>query len=274
MAKGIAQSISTRTQLLTQSLRNIAQSPELIEALNNSDLPRAKAVVGLMSAYLPDAMAFRLLLPGDNKPDNSVVPHMGYADLDLVKNTFQKPQLPLIQGERGEHRHLAITHGIKKEGKVIAVILASVDFQALRQSFNILADEQMFIELKQADFVLFSHGSADLKSLGKKTAFKVKDTAWTVSYWHDGSLDLTLIGQILGIILIPVFISGLACYFGYRKLNALLVADQSSVLKATKDVLSNQAGVSYPVRLRVCGLLFPLLFSLNVKMISLILKII
>lgn len=70
MAKGIAQSISTRTQLLTQSLRNIAQSPELIEALNNSDLPRAKAVVGLMSAYLPDAMAFRLLLLGDNKPDN------------------------------------------------------------------------------------------------------------------------------------------------------------------------------------------------------------
>ncbi|TXL02319.1 hypothetical protein BMR07_18035, partial [Methylococcaceae bacterium CS1] len=111
-------------------------------------------------------------------------------------------------------------------------------------------------------------------SVGKKTAFKVKDTAWTVSYWHDGSLDLTLIGQILGIILIPVFISGLACYFGYRKLNALLVADQSSVLKATKDILSNQAGVSYPVRLRVWGLLFPLLFSLNVKMISLILKII
>jgi phosphomannomutase/phosphoglucomutase len=59
----------------------------------------------LMSAYLPDAIAFRLLLAANNKPDNSVIPHMGYADLDLVKNTFKQPQFPLIQGEQGEHRH-------------------------------------------------------------------------------------------------------------------------------------------------------------------------
>jgi ketosteroid isomerase-like protein len=50
------------------SLRNIAQSAELVEALTQSDLPRAKEIVQLMSAYLPDAIAFRLLLAADNKP--------------------------------------------------------------------------------------------------------------------------------------------------------------------------------------------------------------
>ena len=253
LTKGIAQSISTRTQLLTQSLSNIAQSPELIDALNQSDLPRAKAIVQLMSAYLPDAMAFRLLLVSDNRPDNSITPHMGYADLDLVNNTFQKPQLPLIQGEQGEHRHLAITHGIVQDEQVIAVILASVDFQDLQQNFNMLSDEQMYIELQQADIVLFSHGKADIKSLGKKTEFRVKGTAWTVSYWYDDSLDLMLIEQLLGIILIPAFIAGLACYLGYRKLHSLLIADQSSILKATKDLILGQAGGNYPVKLLAMG---------------------
>jgi hypothetical protein len=50
--------------------------------------------VQLMSAYLPDAIVFRLLLAANNKPDNSVIPHMGYADLDLVKNTFKQQRLP------------------------------------------------------------------------------------------------------------------------------------------------------------------------------------
>jgi len=42
LAKGIAQNISTRTQLLTQSLRNIAQSPELVQALKQADFHALK----------------------------------------------------------------------------------------------------------------------------------------------------------------------------------------------------------------------------------------
>lgn len=251
LAKGIAQSISTRTQLLSQSLRNIVQSPELIEALNQSDIPRAKAIVQLMSAYLPDAMAFRLLLPSDNKPDNSVIPHMGYADLDLVKNTFIKPQLPLIQGEQGEQRHLAITEGIAQDGRVIAVILASVNFQGLQKSLNILNDGQMYTELRQADIVLFSHGAADIKSLGKHSEFKVQNTAWKVSYWYHDIIDLNLVYLALGIVLASALISSLACLIGFRKLNSLLMHDQQSVLEATKDLMAGNAGGNYPVHLKV-----------------------
>lgn len=251
LAKGIAQSLSTRTQLLSQSLQNIAQSPELIEALNQSDLPRAKSIVQLMSIYLPDAMAFRLLFPFDNSPDNSVIPHMGYADLDLVKSTFNKPQRPLIQGELGKQRHLAITQGILRDGQVIAVILASVDFQGLQKSLNILNVEQMYVELRQADIVLFSHGATDIKSLGKHTEFKVQNTAWSVFCWYREHLDLKLLYLALGITIVSALISGLACLIGFRKLNSLLMHDQQSVLKATKDLMEGDAGGNYPVHLKV-----------------------
>ncbi|WP_221896085.1 hypothetical protein [Bathymodiolus japonicus methanotrophic gill symbiont] len=253
LVKGIAQSISTRTQLLSETLRNIAQSPEIVNTLNRSDLPRAKVQVQQMSAYLPDAMAFRLLLPSDNKPDNSITPHMGYADLDLVKNTFQKPQHPLIQGEQGENSHLAITHGIEQDGQVITVILASVDFQDLQQNFKILTDEQTYIELKQANVVLFSHGKAALKSSARHHEFKVKNTAWTISYWYQDSLDLTLAYTVPGIIFFAAIISALTCYLGYRKLRSLLITDQHSILQATKDLLLGHANGNYPVKLKVMG---------------------
>ena len=249
-AKGVAQSISTRATLLAQTLQNIGQSPELMTALQQSDIARAKKIVQQMSPYLPGSMVFRLLFPADVEPDASIVPHLGYADLDLVKNTFQKPQVPLIQGEKGENRHLAITQGIVQNEKVVAVILASVNFKDLRHSFNMLTNERIYIELKQADVVLFSHGNSALKASSTHASVDVQNTAWNITYWCDESMDLSLIGLVLSIILIPAFISGLACFISYRKLESLLIADQRSVLKATKDIMMNKAQGNYPIKLR------------------------
>jgi phosphomannomutase/phosphoglucomutase len=82
---------------------------------------------------------------------------------------------------------------------------------------------------------------------------KVKDTAWTVSYWYQDSLDLTLVYLALGIVLVLVaaFISGLACYIGFRKAENLLVHDQRSILKATQDLIAGNVGGNYPVKLQV-----------------------
>ncbi|MCK5666010.1 MAG: hypothetical protein KAI17_21120, partial [Thiotrichaceae bacterium] len=248
-AKGVAQSISTRATLLAQTLQNIGQSPELMTALQQSDIARAKKIVQQMSPYLPGSMVFRLLFPADIEPDTSIVPHLGYADLDLVKNTFQKPQVPLIQGEKGENRHLAITQGIVQDEKVVAVILASVSFKELRHSFDALSNDRIYLELKQANVVLFSHGNSVLKASSTHALVNVQGTAWTITYWCDESIDLNLISLALSIILIPAFISGLACFISYRKLEALLIADQRSVLKATKDIMMNKAQGNYPIKL-------------------------
>lgn len=250
LAKGTSQNITAHTALLSKFLQNIAQSPELINALKQSDLTSAKAIIQQRSTALPGLLVIRLLRPSDQKPDRSITPHMGYADLDLVKKTFLEAQHPLVQGEQGENRHLAITQGILQDGKVIAVLLASIDFNSLQQNFNTLTDSRLYLELRQADYALFSHGDADLKASGSGDSFNVKGTAWTVNYWYSDKLDFSLAVLVLSIILIPSFVSGLACYIGLRKLEALLIDDQRSVLKATKDLMMGKAKGNYPIKLK------------------------
>lgn len=255
LAKGTSQNITAHTALLSKFLQNIAQSPELINALKQSDLTSAKAIIQQRSTALPGLLVIRLLRPSDQKPDRSITPHMGYADLDLVKKTFLEAQHPLVQGEQGENRHLAITQGILQDGKVIAVLLASIDFNSLQQNFNTLTDSRLYLELRQADYALFSHGDADLKASGSGDSFNVKGTAWTVNYWYSDKLDFSLAVLVLSIILIPSFVSGLACYIGLRKLEALLIDDQRSVLKATKDLMMGKAKGNYPIKLKQMSLL-------------------
>ncbi|MCF7969685.1 MAG: phosphomannomutase/phosphoglucomutase [Methylococcaceae bacterium] len=250
LAKGTSQNISTHTTLLSKVLQKIAQSPELINALNASDLASAKVIIQQASSSLPGALVVRLLLANDHDPDQSVIPHMGYADLDLVKNTFQSPQQPLVQGEQGDNRHLAMTQGVTQDGKVIAVILASIDFNSLQQSFNMLTDSRLYLELRQDDYTLFSQGNSELKTSGNSDSFNVKDTAWAINYWYNDSLDFSLATLIFSIILIPSFISGLSCYVGRRKLEALLIEDQRSILKATKDLMMGKAKGNYPIKLK------------------------
>ncbi len=249
-AKGIAQSISIYTSVLNKTLQNMAKSPELISAIQRSDMDQTKQIIQRMGSYFPETMAFRLLFATNNEPDTSIVPHMGYADLDLVKSTFQKPQLPLIQGEKGENRHLAFTQGVKMDDKVIAVILASINFNELQHIFNIPVDSRIYLELKQADFVLFSQGNSSLKTSDVHTLVNINNTGWNIVYWSDESLEMDLLTLVLSIILIPTFISALVAYIAYRQLETLLIEDMRSVLKATKDIMTGRANGNYPMQLK------------------------
>ncbi len=250
LAKGAANIMSARVALLDNTLQKMVRSPELIAAISQADLVRAKQIVQQMGSYFPDAMAFRLLLPGDHKPDTSIEPHMGYADLDLVQSTFLKPQLPLIQGIKGKNRHLAMTRAVQNDTQNIAVILASIDFNKIINSLHTIQDSRLLVELSQTDLVIASQGNATLKEATAIGIIPVAHTPWTISYWYDTSYDFSFLSLILSIILIPAFIAALVCYIYYRKLEMYLIEDQRVLLKVAKDLLLNKRPGSYPVNLQ------------------------
>ena len=248
LAKGVANRISGHIDVLSQILDQMAENPELIAAVRASNHSAMQTLASEMETLLPGTMKIRVLLPDSATVDKANAPHMGFADLDLVKETVSKHQLAVIQGN-GEHRHLAIARQIKRRGRVIGVVLASLQYDFLNKIFSTAEINQGLIVLKQGKVVIQSLGNKQLLDSTSAKQINIQGTVWAVQYWGgDSSVfgDLSIVGAT---ILIPALLLSLAFLFGFRRIVQMLREDQSSVVKVVKDLMTNKPLGNYPISL-------------------------
>lgn len=250
VAKSVALGITAQINLLTNTLEKMAQDPEVLAAVTSADTTQLTTVAAKLEQHLPDILKVRLLLPGVSELDDKSTPKMGYADLDMVRETFGKNQPPAVQGDNGPDRHLAITRRIMQNNQPVGVILASLNYNFLSKTLQAAELKDGRIELKQATLSLGATGeAANAEQDDNAPKIKVANTGWELSYQYQNnasSADLTLIACI---IILSALLGLLACFLGYRKLSGTLTHDMGSVLKAYKDMMANKLQSSYPVKL-------------------------
>ena len=247
-AKSIALSITAQVNLLSNVLEKMAQDPEVLMAVTSADTSQLTTVAAKLEKHIPDILKIRLLLPGVSELDDKSVPKMGYADLDMVRETFSKNQLPSIQGDNGPDRHLAITRRIMQNDQVVGVILASLNYGFINKTLQAAELKDGHLELKQAALVL---GSAGIPADGQSddVPIQVANTSWELHYRYAGSTSSSELAITVGIIAFPALLALLAFVIGYRKLSGLLTQDLGSVVKAYKDLMTNKLQGTYPVKL-------------------------
>ncbi len=248
LAAGTALGISKQIEQLASSIDKMARDPTVIGVLESRDRDRIRSLEAQLAKYLPGALKIRLLLPGINDLDTEQVPHMGFADLDMVKETFKGNPEPLIQGE-GANRHLAITARIEEGGRVAGVILASLSYDFINSSIKTSSISNQLIQLRQGDFELASVGNRALIGDAASVQMPVAHTGWQVQVWYQIGGSSSDIGLIAAIMLIAMLLVCLAFFVGYRKSANILSHDQSIVLKAVKDLMTGNAYGNYPVNL-------------------------
>ncbi|MGZ5026772.1 MAG: phosphomannomutase/phosphoglucomutase [Methylobacter sp.] len=248
VAKSVALGITAQVNLLTDTLEKMAHDPEVLTAVTSADTSQLTTVSAKLAQHLPGALKVRLLLPGVSELDDKSVPKMGYADLDMVRETFNQNQLPAIQGDIGPDRHLAITRRIMQNNQAVGVILASLSYDFIARTVQMAELKDGHIELKQGTLSLGAAGTpADAGQ--DDTPIKVANTGWELHYQSApgvGAADLSLIASIIAV---PALLALLAFFIGYRKLSSLLTQDLGSVLKACKDMMMNKLQSTYPVKL-------------------------
>ncbi len=248
LAVSVSYAISVQMRMLEHTVAQIAADDDVILAVASADLALMDNVASKVQKFLPDAMKVRLLPANVSTIDESVVPNMGYADLEMVKRTLSAKQTPIIQGE-GENRHLAITAGIKKGDETIGVVLASLKFNFLQSTLDKLPITEHFIQISQADVVLGAKGDASVKTNDTSDQVNIDDSAWQLAYWSADARDFADISVIIGAV---VFFSGLAAcglFVGYSKTTLLLKKDQNKVLEAVKDLMTGKELGGYQVNL-------------------------
>ncbi len=250
VAKSVGLSITAQVNLLTNTLEKMAQDPEVLAAVTRADAAQTRTVAEKLERQLPGILKVRLLLPGVSELDDKSVPKMGYADLDMVRETFTKNQLPAVQGDTGPDRHLAMTRRIMQNDQVVGVILASLSHDFISKTVQAAELKDGHIELKQAALVLGAAGEpVSAKPNDDAQKIKVANTGWEMYYQYAGSTSSTGLTLVACIIVVSALLALLAFFIGWRKLSGMLSQDLGSVLKACKDMLTNKLQATYPVKL-------------------------
>jgi phosphomannomutase/phosphoglucomutase len=245
-AKGLATGITAQLEILQQSVDGLASSPDVIAALSSGDPGLIHSVTDKLQRSIPGALKVRLLLPSISEPDQTSLPHMGFGDLEIVRSTLTAKQKPVIQGE-GEHRHLAITSAVAQNDRVIGVILASLKADLVNQAVSKIQFSEGFLEIKQDQIVLATAGNEAAK-IDDPESLPLGNSRWTINFWTENAGSLTDTGLIAAIILLPALLACLAFFIGYRKLLDYLHQDQSTILKAAKDMMTGKNVGNYPVQ--------------------------
>lgn len=249
MATGVAIGISAQIEQFNRAIGKMAQDPEIIKIIDEGDALQIAAAEARMEKYLPGVLKIRLLRPGVNQMDATHVPHMGYADLDMVRETVKSNQMPAIQGEAGANRHLAITAKMVVDGRVAGVILASLSYDFILEGLKSAAAKENLLLLKQSDLDLAAAGDFELKGRTEHVDINVPKTGWVLQSWYDKEASTSDLGLVIGIITFSLLLLALAFYVSYRKITEMLISDQGSVLKAVKDLMTGNAYGNYPVNL-------------------------
>lgn len=248
-AKNVALGLATQIKLLNSTLDKMSQDPDVISAISLGNPGLLNETSTKLEKFIPNIMKIRLLLPDTNGIDEQAKPHMGFADLDLVRETLKGNQFPGVQGENGGHRHLAVARGISQNGKIIGVILASFNENLVIQTLHLANIQNGYIELKQGAVVLGTMGQKDLGEPSMSQEINVANTDWSIQYqsWDTSGSGNSI--MILSIVLALSLISLVAFFIAYQWLSNTLRQDLDSIMKAFKDIMTRNSQSNYPTEL-------------------------
>ncbi|MGY6276314.1 phosphomannomutase/phosphoglucomutase [Methylomonas sp. MgM2] len=239
--------LSQQTDILQKAVDGLARSPDVVNALSSNDPDMIKAAAANLQTAIPYNLRLRLLAPDVDDLDESQTPHMGFGDIEMVRATLTGKPAPVIQGDT-EDRHLAITSAVRKGEKVVGVVLASLDADFPKQILSKVQLADGFIELKQDNLLLSNAGNAAAKD-GDPTIIPITNTRWKIASWSSTGVSLGETTILATIFALPILLSCLAYFIAYRKLAEFFHQDQSSILKAAKDMIQGKNLGNYPMKL-------------------------
>lgn len=249
VAKAVAATLSAQVDFLNKTIDKIVDDPAVLAVIAGSNPSQLSSEAIRLERYFPEVLKVRLFVPGISPSDDQITPKMGFADIEMVRETFTKERMPAIQGEKTD-RHLAITRAIKKDGQVVGVILVSLNYEFISKDVRTAAAKGEYIELKQDLLVLGISGTPIETAKAANVRVKIPNADWEIYYYYVGGMDFGEATLAVTIVFVSGLIMLLFFFSVHRRLSALLLQDVNCIIKAIKDILTTQKLYStYPVNL-------------------------
>jgi len=249
VAASLAGALSQQLEALQQSVDGVAQLPQVLQAFAGQSPQQLEQTANDLQTAIPFNLRLRLLLPNVNTLDQAHNPPMSFGDLDMVRASLVAKQKPVIQGEAGQ-RHLAFTSAVRDGDKVVGVVLASLNANIPQNFLAKIPYTGGKLTLRQEQLTLASVGDlADDEQDIEPQSISIPNSRWTIDVQVQVKSDIADTGLSFAIICLPALLACLGFFMGYRKLSDSLRQDQSSILKAAKDMMQGKIAGNYPMQL-------------------------
>lgn len=251
-----AAQLSGRLQAMGEELARLATADApLLAALAAEDGEFLRQREQQLAGVLPQALRIRYLLPSEQDPDDSLVPRLSYACLDLARRAERGSTPPLEVHLLGsEHEHIDMLRPVRDGDAVVASLMVSLAVGELGVWMEGLKP-QGYLELRQGSgaevLALASAGSAAHKREGAGMSAAVSGSGWQLHYWPAGGIGVAEAHQA-GFLMTFAVAAGVLLLF-FIPFNLFLANFLRSDLKRMVDfIVDSSLGKrfhSYPVKL-------------------------
>jgi phosphomannomutase/phosphoglucomutase len=233
---------------LTQAgglLEQLAQDPELGVALAGGNAARLIGIEERLTRLVPGAALVRLVPDSVDAPEETRVPNMGYADMEMVRQTKTGKPSPAYHAANTPNAHVALARRLAKGDGALLASLSPKSVGAL------LPTEltQGAMELRQQNLSLGYVGDEALRNETVAGEVPVPGTPWTLRYWGPASAD----PGWLWFVLLPTLAALLAAggaYYAWFWLGRALRHDLDVVGTFMRDFSLGKTNRKYDLWLR------------------------
>jgi phosphomannomutase/phosphoglucomutase len=229
--------------LLNRSIEGQAQNARWTETIAKGDPNLIADEEERIARAMPGALRVRLLAENVDALDESRVPRMGYADLELVRQALTSQPQPVVHAANTPDVHLALARRLEKGG---GVILASLSWGLLQDA--LAPGSACGVELRQDNLVLGYKGGESCKEGAPGGELPVAGSSWKLVYWTSYEISTyPWVRLAIFFVLAPA----VAAYARrlHRRLLLVFREDQDSVALMVSDLLFAKLSRNYPVQL-------------------------
>ncbi len=233
----------------------VSKDPQLARLLTNGTEDELAAEAESLAYLFPSSVRVRLLPPGIDEVDLEASPPIGYAALDMLKNSETQDTPPPVEvhmsGTPQQHINLVRRILDPSGRRIVGHLMVSFSVQMLQKLWG-HGELDGYAELQQvagaAPLVIGSYGTADSRQQAPDSQALIAGSRWRVAYWARDRAQLgsrvlmTTAG--LASVVAAILLVGLI-WFVFRKMGLALRKDQATLLTIVKDMSEGRVKPEY-----------------------------
>jgi phosphomannomutase/phosphoglucomutase len=228
--KSLAQQADQPFAAVRSQLAALAKEPQIVSLFREGDAIEVASQAPEYRSRFPGVLNLRFFLPGGYALDESSVPPLGYASLELLQKAESSDgpidMVTLLFGK--PNQHIVLVQRVRgQDGQLLGLIHLSLDVDLFKKALAGLKLDHAYVELQQhvgdRSLVLASGGNAVYKK-GDPVSVALTNSRWGLAYWQGGTTgktawqddtDLLLMGG--GGILLILVLAGVVMLTSKRK---------------------------------------------------------